>query len=82
MRQKSKFPIFQTGSQPERCSWFGERARPGRSGLRPRDPLLRVGMSNRLVCPGAPAFVAGGAPNNSRGGCAPQTNCIVPAQPA
>jgi hypothetical protein len=129
---------FQTGSQPERCSWFGERARPGRSGSRPRDqvhldtvldlvrrkrsagvpagefgrrpaaciqpavrprsetlrqlaagdggatrtvsrctprdPLLRVSLSNCLVRQGAPAFDAGARRTTAGAAVAPHFN--------
>jgi hypothetical protein len=73
-------PPFQTGSKPEPCSWFGERARPGRSGSRPRGPHLTLGTDPPLGAFRCICVRREGAPNDSRGGCAPQKfNCITPA---
>ena len=46
-------------AKPERCSWIGERARLGRSGLRSRGPLVRTKRPHRSVQRRAHRFGAG-----------------------
>jgi len=61
-----------TGTELEGCDSNGERARLGRSGLRPRGPHWPAESPNRLVCLGLRLFGAGRT-DSSRGGCAPHS---------